>query len=66
MTPLPNFLIYSRVRRIGETFHAENLHLYAGFHLYAGRRGRYALIGQLKQDLEFIIYLKGSQSKNLG
>jgi hypothetical protein len=46
---------YSRVRRIGETFYAENLHLYAGFHLYAGRRGRYALIGQLKQDLEFII-----------
>jgi hypothetical protein len=55
--------LYSRVRHIhvGETFFAENLHLYAGFHLfaefhlYAGRRGRYALIGQLKQDLEFII-----------
>ena len=46
---------YSRVRRIRKTFYAENLHLYAGFHLYAGRRERTALIGQLKQDLEFII-----------
>jgi hypothetical protein len=40
--------------------------LYAGSHLYARRQEIYALIGQLKQDLEFTIKLRGGQSKNFG
>jgi hypothetical protein len=36
------------------------------FHLSAGRHEKYALIGQLKQDLEFIIKLKVGQNKNFG
>ena len=43
---------YSIVRRIGEMFFAEKLHLSAGFHLFPGfhssveRLGKYALIDQ--------------------
>ena len=46
---------YSSVERIGESFFAKNLHLYARFHLYAKRQERNALIGRLKQDLKFKI-----------
>ena len=35
----------------------------SGFHLYAGRQERYALIDKLTQDLEFISKLKGSQGR---
>jgi hypothetical protein len=45
---------------------AKNLHIYAGFHLYAGRQEKNDLIGQLEQNLEFIIKLKGGQSYNFG